>query len=68
MQCVKVGDSVQFKYHNKIREGRVERTWPSTGLNSRGLYWKAGGFCLDHGGSYKSYSNDKVEYLAKLTG
>ena len=65
MQNVKIGDRVQFKYHNKIREGRVERTWPSTGLNSR---YKAGGFCLDHGGSYKSYSNDKVEYLAKLTG
>jgi len=65
MQNVKVGDSVQFKYHNKIRAGRVERTWPSTLHNSR---YKAGGFCLDHGGSYKSYSNDKVEYLAKLTG
>ena len=65
MQNVKAGDSVQFKYHNKMRAGRVERTWPSTGLNSQ---YKTGGFCLDHGGSYKSYSNDKVEYLAKLTG
>ena len=64
MQNVKAGDSVQFKYHNKIREGRVERTWPSTQFGK----YKAGGFCLDHGGSYKSYSNDKVEYLAKLTG
>ena len=30
MQNVKAGDSVQFKYHNKMRAGRVERTWPST--------------------------------------
>ena len=64
MQNVKAGDSVQFKYHNKIREGRVERTWPSTGRNMK----SSGGFCVDHGDTYKSYRFNKVEYLAKLTG
>ena len=65
MLNVREGDVVQFKYHDKMRQGRVERTWPSKKFSS--LY-KSGGFCLDHNGSYKSYSNDKVEYLAKLTG
>jgi len=62
MLNVKEGDVVQFRYHDKMRKGRIERTWPAqrTGLRS-------GGFCLDHGGSYKSYSNSKVQFLAKLT-
>ena len=64
MQNIKAGDSVQFKYHNKMRAGRVERTWPSKKFSS--LY-KSGGFCLDHGGSYKSYSNSKVQFLAKVS-
>ena len=67
MQNVKIGDRIQFKYHNKIREGHVESTWPQRA--SRGYSgYRAAGFCVDHGGSYKSYSNNKVEYLAKLTG
>ena len=64
MLNVREGDVVQFKYHDKMRQGRVERTWPSKKFNS--LY-KSGGFCLDHGGSYKSYSNSKVQFLAKVS-
>ena len=63
MLKVKEGDVVQFRYHDKMRKGRVERTWPSY---RGGL--KAGGFCLDHGGFYKSYSNNKIKYLAKVSG
>ena len=62
MLNVREGDVVQFKYHDKMRKGRVERTWPSKRFSS--LY-KSGGFCLDHGGFYKSYSNNKVQFLAK---
>ncbi len=64
MLNVKEGDVVQFRYHDKTRKGRVERTWPSTGRNR---VYKSGGFCLDHGDHYKSYSNSKVRYLAKTT-
>ncbi len=67
MQNVRVGDSVQFKYHNKIRQGRVESTWPQRASRGYSEYRPAG-FCVDHGGSYKSYSNNKVEYLAKQAG
>ena len=63
MLNVREGDVVQFKYHDKMRTGRVERTWPSKKFSS--LY-KSGGFCLDHGGFYKSYSNNKVQFLAKV--
>ena len=63
MLNVREGDVVQFKYHDKMRKGRVERTWPSKRFSS--LY-KSGGFCVDHGGFYKSYKNSKVRYLAKL--
>ena len=62
MLNVREGDVVQFKYHDKMRKGRVERTWPAY----RKSGFRSGGFCLDHGGSYKSYSNSKVQYLAKL--
>ena len=64
MQSVKTGDQVQFKYHDKRRKGRVERTWPS---RRRKNEYRSGGFCLDHGGFYKSYSNSKIRYLAKTT-
>ena len=63
MLNVTEGDVVQFRYHDKMRKGRVERTWSSKRFSS--LY-KSGGFCLDHGGFYKSYSNNKVKYLAKV--
>ena len=46
MLNVREGDVVQFKYHDKMRKGRVARTWPSKRFSS--LY-KTGGFCLDHG-------------------
>jgi hypothetical protein len=67
MQNVKIGDRVQFKYHNKIREGRVEETWPQRA--SRGYSgYRPAGFCVNHGDTYKSYRFNKVEYLAKLMG
>jgi hypothetical protein len=62
MQNVKEGDVVQFKYHDKMRKGTVERTWSA----KRNWGSDSGGFCLDHGGFYKSYSRNKVQYLAKL--
>jgi len=65
MLNVNEGDVVQFKYHDQMREGRVERTWPSISSTRRRNGYKAGGFCVDHGGFYKSYSNSKVQYLAK---
>ena len=53
MLNVREGDVVQFRYHDKVRKGTVERTWPAY----RKSGFRSGGFCLDHGGSYKSYSN-----------
>jgi len=62
MKTLREGDVVKFKYHNQMREGRVERTWPSIRRKSG---YRDGGFCVDHGGFYKSYSNSKVVSLAK---
>ena len=63
MVHVKEGDVVQFRYHDKMRTGRVERTWKASQTNKR-----CGGFCIDHGGLYKSYRNNKIKYLAKVSG
>jgi len=65
MKTLREGDVVKFKYHNQMREGRVERTWPSVRRKSG---YRDGGFCVDHGGFYKSYSNSKVVSLAKRSG
>ena len=62
MQNVKEGDVVQFKYHDKMRKGTVERTWSA----KRNWGSSSGGFCVDHGGFYKSYNNSKVKFLAKV--
>ena len=62
MQTIQVGDHVQFRYHDQMREGTVERTWsPKKRAGS-----SSGGFCVDHGGCYKSYNNSKVKFLAKV--
>ena len=45
---IRVGNAIQFNYNSKERYGNVESIWfSSTG--------QAVGFCLDHGGYYKSY-------------
>ena len=45
---IRVGNTVQFNYNSKERHGNVESIW----FSSAG---QAVGFCLDHGGYYKSY-------------
>jgi len=65
MQSVKTGDQVQFKYHDKMRTGRVESTWPQKAGRGYNNYREAG-FCVNHGDHFKSYSNNKVRYLAKV--
>jgi hypothetical protein len=66
MQSVKVGDRVQFFYNGKSRAGIIENQWDENGIGSK---FRAAGFCLDEGmeghGPYKSYSRNKVSFLAK---
>jgi hypothetical protein len=62
MQSVQIGDRVQFFYNGKSRAGTVENQWGERGIGST---HRSAGFCLDHGGYYKSYSRNKVSFLAK---
>jgi hypothetical protein len=62
MQSVQIGDKVQFFYNGKSRDGVVQNQWDERGAGSK---HRAAGFCLDHGDYYKSYSRNKVSFLAK---
>ena len=62
MVSVQIGDSVQFLYNGKARAGVVENQWSERGAGSK---YRAAGFCLDHGGHFKSYSRSKVSFLTK---
>jgi hypothetical protein len=62
MQSVQIGDKVQFFYNGKSRIGTVQNQWAERGTGSK---HRAAGFCLDHGDYYKSYSRNKVSFLAK---
>ncbi len=53
---IRVGNAVQFNYNSKERYGNVESIWFST-------TGQAVGFCLDHGGYYKSYRLKGVSNL-----
>jgi len=58
---MQVGDKVQFMYNGKMRTGTVEGVW---GERSKPKY-RAAGFCVDHGGFYKSYRRGKTQFLAQ---
>ena len=62
MQSVQTGDKVQFFYNGKSRNGVVHRVWGEAGVGSS---YRPAGFCVDHGGAYKSYRRNKVAFLAK---
>ena len=56
MSKLKVGQSVKFVYHNKVRQGKVERLFNNKPEPA---------FCVDHGDHFKSYRKSKAEFLAK---
>lgn len=56
MSKLKVGQEVRFVYHNKVRQGKVERLFNNTPYPA---------FCVDHGDHYKSYRRSKAKFLAK---
>ena len=65
MQKVSIGDKVQFMYNGKMRSGTVEDAWPER-PRSNGESYRHSGFCVDHGGYYKSYRKTKTKFLAKV--
>ena len=56
MSKLKVGQNVKFVYHNKVRQGKVERIFSNKPEPA---------FCVDHGDHFKSYRQSKAEFLAK---
>ena len=54
----KVGQEVKFVYHNKVRQGKVERLFDKNGA-------RFPSFCVDHGNYYKSYRQSKAKFLVK---
>ena len=56
MSKLKVGQSVKFVYHNKVRQGKVERLF-----NNK----QDPAFCVDHGDHFKSYRQSKAKFLVK---
>ena len=66
MQKVSIGDKVQFLYNGKMRSGMVESTWQER-LKGDGKSYRHSGFCVDHGGYYKSYRKTKTKFMAKAS-
>jgi hypothetical protein len=56
MPKLKVGQSVKFVYHNKVRQGKVERLFDKNGA-------RFPSFCVDHGDYFKSYRQSKAKFL-----
>jgi len=56
MSKLKVGQEVKFVYHNKVRQGKIERLFNETPYPA---------FCVDHGDYYKSYRQSKAKFLVK---
>jgi len=57
---IRVGKPVQFSYNAKERYGTVESIWFADIGKNLG---QAVGFCIDHGGYYKSYRLKGVSNL-----
>ena len=60
MEKLRKGDSVEFIYNRKLRQGTVERVWESQQSPRN----RVAGFCVDHGDCYKSYRKNGVSFLA----
>ena len=54
MSKLKVGHTVKFVYHYKVRQGKVERLFNKKPEPA---------FCVDHGDHFKSYRQSKAKFL-----